>query len=120
MNVDRATHLLNLAIGHRLEAAGLTEDQAVCLAFADASAVRFEAQPDTDEIVISADKGAQPPADPRLAHSVGAQLYAWWWLTNDAGLRGGVLLAFGPNRGVLLTVMASAIHVLRVEGEQLA
>ena len=112
--------LLDNAIGMRITGAYLSTTDDVVLTFGTDYGIKLSVMPDTDEITVSRATANPLVDDSRLTHIVGTSLYNWWVLTNNAGLQDGILLAFGSNQGVLFTVMASTINILRVEGDQLA
>ena len=55
-----------------------------------------------------------------VASFIGKSVFDWWSLTNDAGYRDGVMIAFSPYSALCCIAMNNEVSLLNAAGEQCA
>ena len=83
----------------------------VDLTFAIGKSISIRANCESDEIEISTTNNVEWTTEGEINQliqsCIGKRLYNWWRLSNNADMCDGVLLAFGPDEGILFSIMAS-------------
>lgn len=129
MNIERQIDSLALSdvVGMSLVAASSGYDAglraALWLTFSNDTTLVIRAVSLDDSISVQTeqlDATAQLEGELKLQAFVGRTAFNWWAVTNDESIVDGIIIAFAPDRGVLLSVMASEIQIMEICGDQFA